>query len=231
MKTLFRISTQMVLRKALSASQTTMDQLLLPSMARVYMRVSYDTVTHVVSVLLIQSNKLQHSERQKLYPRIQFGVFICNGEMQSTLYKTQVQSNLDLIDIKETFYFPNVDQSTISDHSVVLHVTGKDRLFFGTERLLSQGSLLLDKFSVGEQLYCSVLMEENVVSKSLWAMNFEMSNRLFILENRLLICRFVSSLNSPLTEFHFKWKTYWPLYVIILITRTTGIYIFSRKNF
>jgi len=46
---------------------------------------------------------------------------------------------------------------------IELLVTGKDRLFFGTDKILSQGSLLLDKLNSGEQLYCSILMEECLV--------------------------------------------------------------------
>lgn len=104
----------MVLRKALSASQATINnQQQFASLGRVYLRVFYDTVTHVLAITVIQSNKLQRSERQKLYPRIRFNLFLYNGETQSNVYKTHFQSNLDLIDIKETFYFPNIVQSKL----------------------------------------------------------------------------------------------------------------------
>ena len=69
------------------------------SLGRIYLRVFYDPVTHVLSVTVIQSNKLQRSERQKLFPRVQFHLSLVNGESKSVVYKTNSVANLDLIDI------------------------------------------------------------------------------------------------------------------------------------
>lgn len=152
-----------MLRKTLSASTASINSPAF-SLGRVYLRVHYDPVTHVLSVNIIQSNKLQHSERQKSFPRVQFHLSLSmHGDVKSTVYKTRSQSNSDLIDIKESFYFPNIDKVTLNELSIVLQVSGKDRMIFGTEKILSNGTLLLDNLKSGEQLYCSVLMEECLV--------------------------------------------------------------------
>ena len=155
------------MQKALSASSTSLSSMPAFSFGRVYLRIYYDSITHVLSVTIIQSNKLQHSERQKLYPRVQFHLSLKNGDFKSNVYKTSSHHNLDLIDIKESFYYPNIDQENVNNHTVELSVTGKDRLFFGTDKILSQGSLLLDNLNCGEQLYCSILMEECLVGQIL----------------------------------------------------------------
>lgn len=95
----------------MSASTASLSSSTSYTLGRIYLRVSYDPVTHVLSVTVIQSNKLQRSDRQKLFPRVQFHLSLVNGENRSVVYKTNSVANLDLIDIKESFYFPNVEQS------------------------------------------------------------------------------------------------------------------------
>ena len=102
---------QKTLRKTLSTSSATLGgSLSALSAARVHLRVSYDSTTHVLTLFVIQSSKLVQSEKQKLFNKVQFQTTLECGQNKIPTYKTNFLNNSDLIDIKETFYFPNIAQ-------------------------------------------------------------------------------------------------------------------------
>jgi hypothetical protein len=47
---------------------------------------------------------------KNFFPKIQFHLSIENGEYKSICHKTNFFTNSDIIDIKETFYYPNIPQ-------------------------------------------------------------------------------------------------------------------------
>lgn len=77
---------------------------------RVCMRVLYDSNTHVLTVAIIQSNKVLSAEKQKLFNKIQFHITLANKE-KSPKYKTTTKEYSDFINFNESFYFPNIDKS------------------------------------------------------------------------------------------------------------------------
>ena len=85
--------------------------------SRAYMRVLYDSNTHVLTVTIIQANKLvkaqSNDQKQKqLFQtnKIQFHLSLANKE-KSPKYKSTTKEFSELIDFNETFYFPNVFES------------------------------------------------------------------------------------------------------------------------
>jgi hypothetical protein len=85
--------------------------------SRVYMRVLYDSNTHVLTVTIIQANKLVRSQpfdqkQKQLFQtnKIQFHLSLANKE-KSHKYKTSTKEFAELIDFNETFYFPNIFES------------------------------------------------------------------------------------------------------------------------
>lgn len=85
--------------------------------SRVYMRVLYDSNTHVLTVAIIQTNKLlksqvQDQKQKQLFTtnKIQFHLSLVNKE-KSPKYKTSIKEFAELIDFNETFYFPNIQKS------------------------------------------------------------------------------------------------------------------------
>ena len=88
--------------------------------SRVYMRVLYDSNTHVLTVAIIQVNKLikpQSTDQKQRHlfqtNKIQFHLSLANKE-KSQKYKTSLKEFAELIDFNETFYFPNIFESIFS---------------------------------------------------------------------------------------------------------------------
>ena len=84
--------------------------------ARVYLRVLYDSNTHVLTVSIIQTNKLvknqpNDSKQKQLFGsnKIQFHLSLLNKD-KSPKYKSSVKEFAELIDLNETFYFPNIQK-------------------------------------------------------------------------------------------------------------------------
>ena len=82
---------------------------------RIYMRVLYDSNTHVLSVTMIQSNKAIQNEKHKLFSKVQFHLLLVtnNKEVKEKLHKhkTTIKDYAEFIDLNESFYFPNLEKS------------------------------------------------------------------------------------------------------------------------
>lgn len=76
---------------------------------RICMRVLYDCNTHVLTVSLIQSNKLLSVEKSKLFSKIQLQITLTNKE-KAPRYKSTTKEYYEIINFNENFYFPNVEK-------------------------------------------------------------------------------------------------------------------------
>lgn len=141
-------------------------------------------------------------------------IYLVNGESKSVVYKTNSVANLDLIDIKESFYFPNVEQGSVNNSSINVLVSGKDGVFFSTEKVLSEGSLLLDNLVSGEQLYCSVLMEE-----------CQNATEAIVKKDQMFSSSLNTSINSNKLEIGLKYDTLLG-YLIVEVNR--GLNLFDQ---
>jgi hypothetical protein len=74
---------------------------------KVHLRVLYDLNTHVLTVTIIQSNKVLPNE--KTYNKVQFGLTLLNKE-KAPKYKTTTKEYTEYMDYNESFYFPNVEK-------------------------------------------------------------------------------------------------------------------------
>ena len=79
---------------------------------RICLRVLYDSNTHVLTVSLIQSNKLLSAEKAKLFSKVQFQINLANKE-KAPRYKSTTKEYNEIINYNENFYFPNIEKGTI----------------------------------------------------------------------------------------------------------------------
>ena len=78
---------------------------------KICMRVLYDSNTHVLTVAIIQSNRVLPVERHKQYSKILFHLTLHNTKHKPPKYKTSTKEYFDYINFNESFYFPNIDKS------------------------------------------------------------------------------------------------------------------------
>lgn len=76
---------------------------------RICMRVLYDSNTHVLTISLIQSNKLLGSDKIKLFSKVQFQITLTNRE-KAPKYKTTTKEYNEILNFNENFYFPNIEK-------------------------------------------------------------------------------------------------------------------------
>lgn len=80
---------------------------------KVCLRILYDSNTHVLTVNIIQSNKLLPAEKSRLFSKVQFHVTIPTKD-KAAKYKTTIKPYLDILDYNENFYFPNIEKGNRS---------------------------------------------------------------------------------------------------------------------
>jgi hypothetical protein len=160
------------------------------SLGRICVRVLYDSNTHVLTVVLIQSNRILVDEKLlKLYPKILFYITVKNQE-KCPRYKSSTKPYSDIITFNESFYFPNINESKLrfilisknltwiierlikyypdefSNQSILISLHGKEK--FGNDKLISQSSYALNNLKLINQFnYLTLYLEVKIIQNIL----------------------------------------------------------------
>lgn len=89
--------------------------------------------------------------------KIQFHVNLVNKE-KSPKYKTNSKEFAELIDINETFYFPNIFKNDLDYCQLLITVYTKEK--FGADKLLLQANYSLSSLNLNEQFNYTTLYLE-----------------------------------------------------------------------
>jgi hypothetical protein len=121
-----------------------------------------------------------------LFPtnKIQFHVNLVNKE-KSPKYKTNSKEFAELIDINETFYFPNIFKNDLDYCQLLITVYTKEK--FGADKLLLQANYSLSSLNLNEQFNYTTLYLEVCTNYLL----FYLFNYMYIYSNYFNISAFL----------------------------------------
>ncbi|RNA43653.1 synaptotagmin-16 isoform X4 [Brachionus plicatilis] len=137
---------------------------------RVCLRLYWDKNTHVLTVTIIQSNKILFSEKPKSVSKIQFHVTLLNQE-KAPKYKTSTKEYSEILNFDENFYFPNIEKYDLAELSIAIILCVKES--FGTSKPLSQALYNLGNLTLNDQYNYVTLYFEEFKKKSDSSQNLE----------------------------------------------------------
>ncbi|CAF0839375.1 unnamed protein product [Brachionus calyciflorus] len=130
---------------------------------RICLRFIWDKNTHVLTVTIIQSNKILMSEKPKIGSKIQFHVTLLNKD-KSPKYKTTTKEYNDIINFDENFYFPNIEKTDFVNTSIAIYLHVKET--FGSHKVVSQAIYNLSNVTKFDQYNYVTLYFEEIKKKS-----------------------------------------------------------------